>query len=251
MIIAVTCYKIWGHINVLVAVYADILWSRRGSYAYLKCVSSQFMEELLEELWTLWFLCSSYMTLTSLLTPSVSPLSEGRRAFQHYRVHTASMLYWSSSLSLKDGLYLYHRVNKLFSQKQPFFVLLCSPFFRRWHLLKGRSSRSADPQTRQNCSCLACGSLSLCLYLLCPSQTGRVIFVGHLCMSLWFCFASLPWALLGYKFHTTPAFTLAEEVMWILVISEMIWWRGEESCGSQKSRWAQSDPTVLTGCCLQ
>lgn len=104
MIISVTCYKIWGHINVLVAVYADILWSRRGSYACLKCVSSQFMEELLEELWTLRFPCSSYMTLTSLLTLSVSPLSEGRRAFQHYRVRTAYVLYWSSSLSLKDGL---------------------------------------------------------------------------------------------------------------------------------------------------
>lgn len=78
--------------------------------------------------------------------------------------------------------YLSHQVNKLFSQKQPFFVLLCSPFFRRWLLLKGRSSRSTGPQTRQNCSCLAYGRLSLCLYLLCPSQTGRLIFVGHLCI---------------------------------------------------------------------
>lgn len=159
------------------------------------------------------------------------------------------MLRWSSSLSVKDGLTFpvssticFHRGSSSVS---------CSAAFRRWHLLKGRSSWSAVPQIRQNCSYLVYGSLRL--YLLCPSQISRLIFVGHLCI----CHSDsslLPSLELCWDIkviHSTPPFALVEEAMWILVISEMAWGRGERSCGSQKPRWTQSDLTVLTGCYLQ
>lgn len=48
--------------------------------------------------------------------------------------------------------------------------------------------------------------------------------------------------------HPTPPFTLVEEVMWILLISEVIRWRGERSCNFQKSTWAKLDCKVLPGC---
>lgn len=65
----------------------------------------------------------------------------------------------------------------------PCFILVIILMSQRWHLLKGRSTRSAALRTRQNSSCVVYSSLSLCLPLLCHRQTRKFIVLR--CLWLW------------------------------------------------------------------